>query len=47
VGEGNNKSKGFGGLGKAFGCVLVVDKRDICFRLPWYDKENERFGKGV
>lgn len=39
------KSKDSGDLGRIYRCVFVVDRGAICFRLPWWGKENERFGK--
>ncbi len=26
-------------------CAFMVDLGEICFRLPWWGKKNERFGK--
>lgn len=39
------KSKGFGVLGGICRCAFGVDWGVICFLLPWWGKENERFGK--
>lgn len=39
------KSKGFRVLDKICGCAFAVVWGENCFRLPWWGKENERFGK--
>lgn len=40
-----SKSKGSGILGRICGCAFAVGWGEIGFRLPWWGKENERFGK--
>jgi hypothetical protein len=40
-----SKSEDFEDLGRICGCAFVVVRGIICFRLPWWGKENERFGK--
>lgn len=39
------KSKGLGDLGRICRCAFVGDWGEMCFQLPWWGKENERFGK--
>lgn len=40
-----SKSKGFGDIRRICRYVFVGDWGEICFRLTWCGKENERFGK--
>ena len=40
-----SKSKCSGVLRRKCRCAFVGDWGEICFRLLWWGKENERFGK--
>lgn len=42
-----SKSKGFGDFWGICRCAFVDGWSKICFRLPWWGEENERFGKTI